>query len=696
MIRTLVALLLFLLAALPLRAETDSPWVQGGETAVRLVSATEGVGDGGSVTLGLQFRLGGDWKVYWRSAGDAGYPPRPDWSGSENVADVAIRWPAPMRFSILGIETLGYKHEVVLPLQVTPKEPGKAILLKGKVDYLACADICVPFVAEVSLRLPEGPAAPSREAPLIGRYLAQVPGDGETAGLVAEAIDLVPGNRFLHVKLRSTAPLTAPDAFLEGPEELSFGPPKVSLSEGGRRAVLAVEVAGVKDLKQPLPGHELTVTLVDGARASEARLPVATGTAETLPAPGAPATSLVSMLALALLGGMILNLMPCVLPVLSLKLLGAVKHGGGERRLVRFSFIASAAGILAAFLILAAALAILKGVGAAVGWGIQFQQPWFLAAMALVVTLFACNLWGFFELRLPEWVSDLGEHASHVHGLGGHFLTGMLATLLATPCSAPFLGTAVGFSLARGTMEILAVFAALGIGLASPYLLVAAMPGLATRMPRPGRWMVVLKQVLGVALAGTGLWLLAVLGAELGAVGATAVGVCTLALATALYLRHRRPKSLGRPAGWAALLFAALAFAFSFHLDEGPAARAKADPLKGIWQPFDERAIPGLVAQGKTVFVDVTAEWCITCRVNKTLVLSQDEVRTRLSAPGVVAMQADWTRPDEAISRYLARFGRYGIPFDAVYGPGLPDGQALPELLTRDAVLDALEKASRP
>jgi suppressor for copper-sensitivity B len=694
MIRTLVSLLLFVLAALPLRAETASPWIEGGETAVRLLSATQGVGDRTSVAFGLQFRLGGDWKVYWRSAGDAGYPPRPDWSGSENVAEVEVRWPAPLRFSILGIETLGYKHEVVLPLQVTPKEPGKAILLKGKVDYLACADICVPFVADVSLSLPEGPAAPSPEAPLIGRYLAQVPGDGEAAGLVAEAVDLVPGDRFLRVKVRSTAPLSAPDVYLEGPEELSFGPPRVALSEGGRRAVLEVAVAGVKDLKQPLPGQELTVTLVDGGRSAEARLPVTPGTAEPL-APSGPDVSLLSMLALALLGGMILNLMPCVLPVLSLKLLGAVKHGGGERRLVRYSFIASAAGIVAAFMILAGALVTLKGAGAAVGWGIQFQQPWFLAAMALVVTLFACNLWGFFELRLPDWVSDLGEHASHVHGLGGHFLTGMLATLLATPCSAPFLGTAVGFSLARGPAEILAVFAALGVGLASPYLLVAAAPGLATRMPRPGRWMVVLKQVMGVALAGTGLWLLAVLAAELGAVGATAIGVCVLALAAALYLRHRRPRSLGRVAGWAALAFAALAMGLSLHVDEGPDRRAKPDVLGDMWKPFDETAIPRLVAEGKTVFVDVTAEWCITCRVNKSLVLSQEDVRTRLTAPGVVAMQADWTRPDETISRYLARFGRYGIPFNAVYGPALPDGLALPELLTRDTVVEALEKASK-
>lgn len=687
MLRPLFAFLLAFLLAGAVRAETASPWVQGGETAVRLLAATQGVGDGRTVSLGLQFQLPGEWKVYWRSAGDAGYPPRPDWSGSENLEKLDIRWPAPLRFSILGIETLGYKHEVVLPLQVTLKEPGRDLDLKGKVDYLACAEICVPFTAEVALRLPAGPAIPSPQAPLIGRYLAQVPGDGTADGLAIESLATGGGDKVLRVGVRSTAPMVAPDLYLEGPEDLSFSAPKATLSEGGRRAVMEIEVGGAK---KPLVGTPLTLTLVDGPRGAEVQLTVAAGA--TGPVVEGGGASLASMLLLALLGGMILNLMPCVLPVLSLKLLGAVKHGGAERKLVRYSFIASALGILAAVMILGGTLAGLKAAGASVGWGIQFQQPWFLAAMAAVVVLFACNLWGFFEIRLPEWVSDLGEHASHVHGLGGHFLTGILATLLATPCSAPFLGTAVGFSLARGTAEILAVFAALGVGLASPYLLVAAFPGLATRMPRPGRWMVILKQVMGVALAGTGLWLLLVLGAELGHLGATEVGVLILAMALSLYIRHRWPKSLGRRAGWAALLFAILAATTPPGLDAGPAAKG-GDPMKGIWAPFDEAAIPRLVAEGRIVFVDVTAEWCITCRVNKGLVLSQDEVRARLAAPDVVAMQADWTRPDEAISRYLARFGRYGIPFNAVYGPGLPQGFALPELLTRDGVLEALDRA---
>src|SRR3989338_66930 len=206
--------------------------------------------------------------------------------------------------------------------------------------------------------------------------------------------------------------------------------------------------------------------------------------------------SLAVILLLAVLGGLILNLMPCVLPVLSIKLLGVVGHGGGDNRTVRLSFIFSAAGILFAFGVLAAALIGLKAAGMSIGWGIQFQQPWFLIAMTLVVTAFACNLWGFFEVRLPAYIADWGEHSSHMHGLGGHFLQGALATLLATPCSAPFLGTAIGFALSRGASEIAAVFAALGLGLALPYLAVAAFPGLATRLPRPGRWMVVLRRLL--------------------------------------------------------------------------------------------------------------------------------------------------------------------------------------------------------
>ncbi len=267
--------------------------------------------------------------------------------------------------------------------------------------------------------------------------------------------------------------------------------------------------------------------------------------------------------------------------------------------------------------------------------------------------------------------------------------------MLATPCTAPFLGTAVGFALSRGTLEIFAVFAVLGIGLALPYLAVAAAPGLATRLPRPGPWMVKVRWVLGCALAATAVWLLTVLARHSGEGPALAVGALTARAAAALYLRHR-VAGLGRAAG---ALTAGLAVA-AFLVPAGDGAGwPKANPdarLDALWSPFEKAAIRRLVITGKVVFVDVTADWCLTCQINKSLVLTRGDVYRRLSGDGVVAMQADWTRPDDAISRYLASFGRYGIPFDAVYGPGAPDGIALPELLTEGTVLEALERAAGP
>jgi suppressor for copper-sensitivity B len=390
--------------------------------------------------------------------------------------------------------------------------------------------------------------------------------------------------------------------------------------------------------------------------------------------------------------------MPCVLPVLSIKLLSVVGHGGAKPRTVRISFLASAAGILTSFLALAAVLIVLKDAGLAIGWGIQFQHPWFLVGMALVVTLFACNLWGFFEVHLPENVAEIGAQEIHVHGLGGHFMTGALATLLATPCSAPFLGTAVGFALARGSGEILAIFATLGVGLALPYLLVAAAPRLATRMPKPGRWMIVLRRILGFALAGTGIWLVSILAVQVSDIAAGLIAAIMTAVAIMLYVHKRLDRRFGRLDWIAVAVLAALAFAVPDTVrDTGrdmPDGDVKAN-LHDLWKPFDLRAIEGLVADGKVVMVDVTADWCITCQVNKAAVLNRNPVLTRLKGPDTVAMKADWTRPSEEISRYLASFGRYGIPFNAVYGPGAPDGIALPELLTNAAVLNAMDKAAQ-
>ena len=640
--------------------------------SARLVSAVDGTGDLDAIPLGLHLTLPDGWKTYWRSPGDAGLPARIDWAGSENLTEATIRWPIAERFSLFGLETFGYEREVVLPIVATPTRRGEDMLIEAVVDYLVCKDICVPVTAELKLGLPAGPARPSAHAHLIDRFNVRVPSALTAMGLSVESAGLArDGDKArLLVTARADPPFAKPDLLVEGAEGVAFGKPKIERHDGGREIRISMPVFTPKDLP---PGERpLMFTLTDGDRALEvSRVPAAV-------AGSSGVATLALMLLTAVLGGLILNLMPCVLPVLSLKLFGLAQHGGAGAGPTRRAFLASAAGILVSFALLASAAVALKLAGHAVGWGLQFQQPLFLVFMIAVLTLFAANLWGWLEIALPSRLSNaLGT------GSGGHFLTGMLATLLATPCSAPFLGTAIAFALSRGPAEIYAIFLALGLGLALPYLLIAAAPGLATRLPRPGAWMLRLRQVLGLALAGTALWLLWVLSAETGLRGALVVGAL---MALAVLVLALLPRARLAVTG---LVIAAFLTPSVF--GGAPAAVAE----HAVWRAFDRAAIPRLVAEGKTVFVDVTADWCLTCQVNKRLVLNQTAIASRLDAADVVALKADWTRPDPAISDYLASHGRYGIPFNVVYGPGRPQGVVLPELLTSAAVIEAMDAAGR-
>ncbi|MCG8356361.1 MAG: thioredoxin family protein [Kiloniellales bacterium] len=692
----LVALLLAQITAASPAFAAAGTWLDQEQARLRLISASDSTGRDGSLALGLHVELQPGWKIYWRSPGDAGFPPNLDWSGSENLASTEMAWPVPERFSLFGLETFGYGEEVVLPIAARLAQPGAPAKLRAEVTYLICEEICIPLQGTLGLDLPAGDGGRGLEALLIDQYASLVPGDGGSAGLSLEQTHLSgPAEApSLEVVARATQAMTAPDVIVEAPPGFTFGKPEVELEDGGRLAVLTLEGQRNARAEGVLEGKRLTLTLFDGRRGLEAeviaRYPSGTSAAAAMPSAATAGgdTSLLVILGLALLGGLILNLMPCVLPVLSIKLLSAVSHGGRASGPVRVSFLASAAGILFSFMVLAGIAIALKAAGMAAGWGIQFQQPVFLAVMAVVVTLFACNLFGLFEIALPAWLGGVaGGSGAAEHSLSGHFMTGALATILATPCSAPFLGTAVGFALARGVPEILLVFAALGLGLALPYLLVAAVPTLATRLPRPGPWMITLRRILGLALAGTAVWLLSVLAVQVGLTAALVAGGLLVALGLLLGLGRRLP----RPTLAAAAAVMVLATVASPIGLAGPAPAEKA--ATESWEPFDRARIDRLVAEGSVVFVDVTADWCITCQVNKALVIDSDTVSARLGDGTVVAMRGDWTLPSDAISDYLASFGRYGIPFNAVYGPGLPDGEALPELLTVEAVLDAIERA---
>ena len=407
-----------------------------------------------------------------------------------------------------------------------------------------------------------------------------------------------------------------------------------------------------------------------------------------------PARSLLWIFSLALLGGLILNAMPCVLPVLSIKVVSLVKHANLTRGEIAAAGLATTAGILASFWGLAGVAVAARNAGAAVGWGLHFQQPAFVALLAVVVVLFSLNMWGIFEIRLPGRLATAA--GGRQEGIAGHFVTGLFATLMATPCSAPFLGTAVGFALAQPAAMVFAVFTAVGLGMALPYLLLAAWPAAARLLPKPGAWMVRLKEVMGFLLAGTAIWLFYVLAQQVSAGALALVQLGLLLLALAVWLgRSARP---GLPL--AAAVTTMVLIAAGTVWVAAAAEPARRGPLAGApsgliaWEPFERARAERLVAEGTPVFVDVTADWCVTCKVNERLVLETPEVAGAFERMGVVAMRADWTSRDRTIGDFLAEHGRYGIPFYMLYRPGT-EPHVFPELITRDLVVDVVERTQQ-
>jgi len=441
--------------------------------------------------------------------------------------------------------------------------------------------------------------------------------------------------------------------------------------------------------------RSLEVVVGDGGEAANAAVFAPGGGPTRGPGAPVPGRQLAVILLLAVAGGLILNVMPCVLPVLSLKVFGLVQAAGRGRSQVVAGSLATAAGILASFWALAAFAVIARAAGAAVGWGVQFQQPGFVAFLAVVVVLFSLNLWGLFEIQLPGRLAGaLGGGPRE--GFAGHFASGLFATLMATPCSAPFLGTALGFALAQSAPVVVAVFTAVGLGMALPYLVLAVAPGTARLLPRPGAWMEHLKKLMGFLLAGAAVWLFYVLAAQVTAERLAAIELALLGLALTVWLRSRvLPTGRLRHAAAAAVVAAAaLTLGLGAGAEAGAAGPAAASRGGLIaWEAFDRARAEELAAAGRLVFVDVTADWCFTCKTNERLVLETDATAALFREHGVVAMKADWTNQDPAIAAFLADHGRYSIPFYLLYRPG-DEPVPFSELLTRSALERAVVTAA--
>ncbi len=457
---------------------------------------------------------------------------------------------------------------------------------------------------------------------------------------------------------------------------------ELEVGEGGRALQAELFAAG------PVQGLE------GGGHGDEA----ATGTGGSDSGGPAP-PGLALMLIFGLIGGAILNVMPCVLPVLSLKVFGLVKSAGIGRREVVVGSLATTAGILASFWALALFAIGARAAGAAVGWGVQFQQPGFVTFLAVVVVLFCLNLWGLFEIPLPSRLANTFGGGPK-EGVAGHFASGLFATLMATPCSAPFLGTAVGFALAQSSPTILAIFTSVGVGMALPYLALAVAPGAAKLLPKPGAWMETVRRVMGFLLAAAAVWLFYVLAGQISPERVAAIELALLAIALFVWLRHSagsgRAVARLAAAGIAVAVVASLGLAVTADAGaEQRVAAAGADGEDGEriqWLEFDQAEAEARAAAGELVFVDVTADWCFTCKANERLVLETPETRALFAEHGVVPMKADWTNRDDRIAAFLADHGKYSIPFYLLYRPGQ---EPLPfsELLTKNNLAAAVRAA---
>ncbi|MDA8649195.1 protein-disulfide reductase DsbD family protein [Alphaproteobacteria bacterium] len=685
----------------PLHAASQSNMATGawvGDPAfgeVRLVSAVSAMGNLQELPLGLEFRLAPGWKIYWRTPGEAGLPPTLDLQMANGAPlQSQIEWPVPKRFNAFGFDNFGYADAVILPVAVRGYDRGAALQIRGQIGALVCSDICVPLAGALRLDLADGPVEPSSMAMVIAQFAAKVPRiDAPSPIKIATAWQS--GSQLKIGFAATSQPVT--EIFVEGPAGIAFKQPVFANN------IAVIDVEG--ELKTPLAGQTVDLTVIAGDDfttqsiivAKDAPLAGSFAAGKSMPTDTGAMAQFWTVIGFALLGGLILNLMPCVLPVLAIKLAAIIEASGQSRGFVRLRFGAGAMGILSSFAILAAGLAALRLAGGQIGWGIQFQSPVFLAIMLLVLGLFTLNMLDRFFLPIPAFLqASFRSDGQNTNGqntnqqarpaiLFGDFMAGMLATLLATPCSAPFVGSAVTVALTGDMAQLFAVFMAMGAGLAAPWGLVVLFPALVGFLPRPGHWMVWLKRGLAGLLIATMIWLSWLLQTIQGGQAALLLFVLIGFVLLAILCRQKIGILLA-----GAGLFAGLAFL--------PAPAALAPQTNGlVWQVWSDDATAAARAEGKLVFVDVTADWCITCKANKALVLETAPIAPMLAAlvddGKLVMLKADWTRPDPRIAAFLAIHDRFGIPFNIIYGPKAPEGVLLGELLRADMVENALIKA---
>lgn len=668
-----------------------------------LVADTNSIVPGKPFTAGLLLRMAPGWHTYWKFSGDAGIPIELKWKLPPGWKIGDLKWPIPMKFDDAGdIQTYGYHDDVLLMQEITPPSSLNAanVKLAADANWLVCEKLCIPGSASLQIELPISTSGGPANAQLFDRFRQLLPKSWPGAGIASATWSRTGSD--LHLKVSSATLAKYPQVdFYPSPEaNLVVGHPSVESRTADRL-----------NFRIPLESADKSISSINGLVVfgqpdgnDRGAWTIAATQAGSSPAPVSQTASagfISFQLLLGFIGGLILNLMPCVLPVISLKIFGFVQQAGQSRQKILRSGLAFAAGIFAWFIALAIVLIAFKAAGRQITWAAQFTNPYFVLALSALVLVFALNLFGVFEISLPQSATRGLLGASAAEGDAGSFFQGVFATVLATPCTAPFLGTAVGFAFTQSAVVILAMFLAVAAGMSAPYLLLCAQPAWLRFLPKPGPWMLRVKQFMGFLLLATLLFLLYVIGAQRGLDAAIWASCFLLIVSVVCWMKGAfiTPVASGRARVLAVVVMAILLGASGLYFIGGKfrSARLAANQSGEVddWQPFTPARLQEELSQGHVVFVDFTAAWCITCKFNEASVLESDAVRQSFQRHGVTKLRADWTNGDPAITKLLQQFGRPGVPLYVLYPGGQEEPVVFPELLTRGIILDKLETISK-
>ncbi|PYL59537.1 MAG: thiol:disulfide interchange protein [Verrucomicrobia bacterium] len=666
-----------------------------------LLADTTAVVPGKPFTVGLLLRMAPAWHTYWKFSGDAGLPTELKWKLPAGWKVGEIQWPIPLKTIDPGdIQTYGYVDEVLLMQEITPpaKLDGSSAKLSADASWLVCEKICIPGSATLQMELPVSATSQPANTDLFARDRSLLPQNWPGANLASEKWERAGSDLRLKVTGAALPKYPAVDFFPLPDEGTVVGHPAIE-SRKENEIVFRVPIESAPKNLSSMAGLVVFSQQPNG----DDRAAWQTTTAPVVSAASQTATrGIFTFLLFGFIGGIILNLMPCVLPVISLKIFGFIQQAGQSRQKILRSGIAFTIGIFAWFLALALLLIGLKGAGRDVTWGgFQFTNAYFVLALSVIVLVFALNLFGVFEISLPQSMTRGLLSTSDRKDFVGSFFQGVFATVLATPCTAPFLGTALGFAFTQSPAIILAMFVAVAAGMSAPYLLLSAQPAWLRFLPKSGPWMLHLKQFMGFLLLATLLFLLYVLGAQRGVEGTIWASCFLLVISVACWMKgaFAAPTASAAKRRLVLVLMLVLVFASGIYFigDKFQSTEfASADSqLRGGWQLFTPDRLQTELEQGHTVFVDFTAAWCLTCKFNEASVLESAEVRDAFQRHGVVKLKADWTNGDPLITKLLQHFGRPGVPLYVLYPGKNEEPIVFPELLTKGILLEKLELTSR-